>query len=125
MEIKKRIGVLTYKLGIHNRYYYLASDGQWLLSSNQEIVDRVFNPETKTIIKKKIGLRSPPRWKEVFHFLKSNEGSTVAEISRSLNFFVPQVAPLLTKLATTGRIKKHPPRRCTISNHSSSAWITQ
>ena len=122
MEIKKRIGVLTYKLGIHNRYYYLASDGQWLLSADQTGVDNIFNPK-KIIAKKKTLKRQFPLWREVLHFIKTNEGLTVAEISKSLNFFVPQVATTLTRLRKRGKIKKTQPRRCSISNHSSSSWV--
>tara|TARA_R100000935_G_scaffold5477_1_gene12633 strand:+ start:414 stop:785 length:372 start_codon:yes stop_codon:yes gene_type:complete len=116
------IGVLTYKQGLHDKYFYLASDGQWLLSADQTGVDNIFNPK-KIIAKKKTLKRQFPLWIEVLHFIKTNEGLTVAEISKSLNFFVPQVAPTLTRLRKRGKIKKTQPRRCSISNHSSSSWV--
>jgi len=37
-----QIGALTYKLGLHNKYYYLASDGKWLLASQQDRVKQGF-----------------------------------------------------------------------------------
>jgi len=39
----ERIGVLTYKLGIHNKYYYLASNGEWLRASDQDRIKQGFS----------------------------------------------------------------------------------
>ena len=37
-----QIGALTYKLGLHNKYYYLASDGKWLRASEQDKIKQGF-----------------------------------------------------------------------------------
>ena len=52
------IGVLTYKKGLHDKYFYLASDGQWLLSTDQTGVDKVFNPNAD---KKALPSKKPAR----------------------------------------------------------------
>ena len=38
-----QIGVLTYKLGLHNKYYYLASDGRWLKANDQNKIKQGFS----------------------------------------------------------------------------------
>ena len=37
-----QIGALTYKLGLHNKYYYLASDGKWLKANDQNKIKQGF-----------------------------------------------------------------------------------
>ena len=37
-----KIGALTYKLGLHNKYYYLASSGEWLKASQQDRIKQEF-----------------------------------------------------------------------------------
>tara|TARA_R110002126_G_scaffold161900_1_gene309757 strand:+ start:86 stop:457 length:372 start_codon:yes stop_codon:yes gene_type:complete len=37
-----KIGALTYKLGLHNKYYYLASSGEWLKASEQSKIKQEF-----------------------------------------------------------------------------------
>jgi len=37
-----QIGALTYKLGLHNKYYYLASDGEWLKANDQNKIKQSF-----------------------------------------------------------------------------------
>ena len=37
-----QIGALTYKIGLHKKYFYLASDGKWLLASQQDKIKQGF-----------------------------------------------------------------------------------
>jgi len=38
-----QIGALTYKLGLHNKYFYLSSNGDWLLASEQNKIKQGFS----------------------------------------------------------------------------------
>ena len=40
---RAHINGLTYKLGLHNKYYYLASDGTWLRASEQMKIKQAFS----------------------------------------------------------------------------------
>ena len=118
------IGVLTYKQGLHDKYFYLASDGQWLLSTDQTGVDKVFNPNAdKKALPSKKPARSIGAPTAFLKAMADGKARTAREVAKITGIYSTNAEGIIGGMKFRGKVKMAGRRVCLISNHVAQTYI--
>ena len=113
-----------YKKGLHDKYFYLASDGQWLLSADQTAVDKVFNPNAdKKALPSKKPARSIGAPTAFLKAMADGKARTAREVAKITGIYSTNAEGIIGGMKFRGKVKMAGRRVCLISNHVAQTYI--
>ena len=118
---KAYINGLTYKLGLHNKYYYLASDGTWLLASEQIRIKQSFDFNLLPRQDQQMSMAAKARLM-IIDVMQDLNNRTPREIAKILNIKKAFAKCRIEELVKSGQVKRSGMARCSIINRTVPAY---
>ena len=113
------INGLTYKVGLHGKYYYLASDGAWLRASEQNKIKQSFG--LLPIQDKEISLAAKARLM-IIDVMQDSKPRTCREFADALSLHKIFTKHRILELVKSGHVKCAGMARCSIINRIVPAY---
>ena len=113
------INGLTYKQGIHNKYYYLASDGSWLLASEQIRIKQSFGLSPTQ--DKEMSIAAKARLM-IIDVMQDLTPRTIREFANTLNLNKTFTKHRMQELLKSGQVMRSGMARCSIINQAVPAY---
>ena len=113
------INGLTYKLGLHNKYYYLASDGSWLRASEQIKIKQMFG--LSPIQDKEMSIAAKARLM-IIDVMQDCKPRTSREFAHVLNLHKKFTKHRMQELLKSGQVMRSGMARCSIINQTVPAY---
>ena len=113
------INGLTYKLGLHNKYYYLATDGTWLLASEQIRIKQSFG--LLPIQDKEMSIAAKARLM-IIDVMQDSKPRTSREFANTLNLNKAFTKHRMQELLKSGQVMCSGMARCSIINRTVPAY---
>ena len=130
-----RIGAITYKLGIFNKYFYLSSHGEWLLASSQNEIKKLFSSNltevsaTSIVYWERDGIQPKGKLKAavsrsiITDAMKGAEPKTIREYAEELGMDKDNCKHRFRELRKSGLVISTGPKRCSINRRHYAGYI--